>query len=407
MAKFEKFKLVLRLKAQSPMIHFQAFQNGATIRASEVKPKFDRFIVQKLLKQEGKQSVTELRRMGEYKEIFQDADGANGNDALKYKMQIACSTAPKVIELKRYSIFFGNAGKKPDEQKYGVYSNPEVTIVCFQPKLRGLIEAYIEEFFLVTNFGTMQSKGFGSFAPNSMVAKNTLAKEDCVRVGNFLKERAGGKCYYLDYSNMGDTSVDSRCVKMFKDIQTFYGIMKSGRNFKGEYARSYIYQYMHQKGIDNEKAFMKQKGIAPSIGMKANITQNDKNSKYVRALLGTTENLGYKQDKNSSKRVQISIKHAKGKLERVSSPIFFKIVGDKVFIVAFDVPEQLWEQEYRFRGEKKTESLYTPKKEEFDIHDFLDSYVRYFNSEQLRNDNAKNPSHVGSLKRERKVQILS
>ena len=42
------FSLNYTLKAQSPMIHFQAQQQGATLRATEVKPKLDKFIIQKL-----------------------------------------------------------------------------------------------------------------------------------------------------------------------------------------------------------------------------------------------------------------------------------------------------------------------------------------------------------------------
>ena len=38
-------KLDIKLKQHTPLIHFQHDQEGATLRASEVKPKLDRFII--------------------------------------------------------------------------------------------------------------------------------------------------------------------------------------------------------------------------------------------------------------------------------------------------------------------------------------------------------------------------
>ncbi len=40
------YKLEVTLKQHTPLIHFQHDQEGATLRASEVKPKLDRFIIE-------------------------------------------------------------------------------------------------------------------------------------------------------------------------------------------------------------------------------------------------------------------------------------------------------------------------------------------------------------------------
>ena len=40
-------KLEIKLKQHTPLIHFQHDQEGATLRASEVKPKLDKFIVER------------------------------------------------------------------------------------------------------------------------------------------------------------------------------------------------------------------------------------------------------------------------------------------------------------------------------------------------------------------------
>ena len=46
------YKLEFTLKQHTPIIHFQHDQDGATLRASEVKPKLDRFIYSKWLDEE-------------------------------------------------------------------------------------------------------------------------------------------------------------------------------------------------------------------------------------------------------------------------------------------------------------------------------------------------------------------
>ena len=42
------FKLTFKLKQHTPLIHFQHDQHGATLRATELKPKLDRFLLEKL-----------------------------------------------------------------------------------------------------------------------------------------------------------------------------------------------------------------------------------------------------------------------------------------------------------------------------------------------------------------------
>ena len=41
-----KFKVEFTLKQHTPIIHFQSDQVGATLRATELKPKFDRFLLE-------------------------------------------------------------------------------------------------------------------------------------------------------------------------------------------------------------------------------------------------------------------------------------------------------------------------------------------------------------------------
>ena len=42
-----KFHRIIKLRQDTPMWHFQSEQNGCCLRASEVKPKLDRFLAEK------------------------------------------------------------------------------------------------------------------------------------------------------------------------------------------------------------------------------------------------------------------------------------------------------------------------------------------------------------------------
>lgn len=48
MMEFKNCKLELNLICHAPIIHFQPDEEGTTLRASEVKPKFDRYLMKKV-----------------------------------------------------------------------------------------------------------------------------------------------------------------------------------------------------------------------------------------------------------------------------------------------------------------------------------------------------------------------
>ena len=76
------------------------------------------------------------------------------------------------------------------------------------------------------------------------------------------------------------------------------------------------------------------------------------------------------------------------KLERVASPIFFKIVGNVVFITAREVPDEIYDREFAFSNKEngRKATIKTPSRDDFksgkfDIQSFLASYVDYYNVE--------------------------
>ena len=107
---FNGCKLKVQLEAQSPIIHFQHDQAGATLRASEVKPKLDRFLLNKMEQETGKR-VAVLKKDNGYAVMFTDKE----HNALNYRMNFevpgnAYWVEPGTFKPESYSIYYGNSG---------------------------------------------------------------------------------------------------------------------------------------------------------------------------------------------------------------------------------------------------------------------------------------------------------
>ena len=158
------FQKTYTLLPQSPLIHFQWKQPGAALRATEVKPKLDRYII---------------KRYGE--PIPDNWRNEQSPNALNYKLRLVADGSPEFSLLgyigRRnadtpekqeyvnigcpYDIYYGNMGT--NDEKRGVTVKIRMTVDCFLPELLKYIDDIIGDFFIVKNFGTMQGKGFGSY----------------------------------------------------------------------------------------------------------------------------------------------------------------------------------------------------------------------------------------------------
>ena len=200
------YQLTFTLKQHTPFIHFQHDQDGATLRATEVKPKLDRFIIEKLTEKTGDEAL-KLFRLNTTKKILRGSylidnpnfnlewcsmliGGKNDHLALNYKMRIEGIGVNKfedLIGLKKETkrnkhgeefdslvsntlpTFFGNMMKLDDFEagvpfkKISFYNTLHLTIRTFNEGIYNQVNELSQDFFLVNNFGTRQTKGFGSF----------------------------------------------------------------------------------------------------------------------------------------------------------------------------------------------------------------------------------------------------
>ncbi|KGN69876.1 hypothetical protein [Porphyromonas sp. COT-239 OH1446] len=227
-------RLTFDLIQHTPIIHFQSVYRGATLRASEVKPKLDKY----LLKYHA-QHIAECD-----KSIHGESDAQEKRISLNYKLSFE---AEDVItwpaDRKNAPMYFGNIGDgKP---KNLVFASGGVTMTILvgrqnrecqeKPKLADWLNSdsgheAICNFFMLHNFGSRESKGYGSFT----VKEDGLLKrgDNCYRYLSFeIKIRP----YRDEGSKESEEKKREKRLcnaqrEIFSTINYFYRTLRSGLN---------------------------------------------------------------------------------------------------------------------------------------------------------------------------------
>ena len=422
-------RLTVTLKQHTPLIHFQHDQDGATLRASEVKPKLDRFIITKLGSGNYDQGLKIAIEKG-----WVLNDGKNDCKALNYKMRIKAegksefliasllnvrepqncpfrilpntpyfaqeqfNSSTKEIDNPVFLKYRNDEGRwqydlKRDnwgaiDKKGLMWTNIELTITALNDKIGQIVEDNLPQFFLCTNFGTRSSKGFGSFTVN---VRNTENNAEDVLKTNF-------KFVYKKQMQGG-------LPQIFKGIKDDYQKIKSGVNFNG-YTKSILFCYAVEKMTGNprwEKRFFKQQmsGGLQTVGLKLRHEYNQGanrpnapiadskgqmnwkdvpapyNYLYLRSVLGLAEQYEFLLDGTNNNRVndKAKVKVKSNDMERYQSPLLFKVIGNTVYVVGNEVPSEVLGKTFSFSFTKGTASI-TPDKQlkspaQFDLLDFM------------------------------------
>jgi len=303
------YKLTFKLKQHTPIIHFQHEQHGATLRASELKPKLDKYLIKKF-EEDGKDFFDWLIK-GQEK-------------ALNYKVKItASSIMVNEIEIRDNPTYFGEMGQKDEKEKKKYTSDNsafELIIYVFNKELKDNIEKHFPSFIALTNFGTRQNKGNGSFY---------IDISDKLHFKNIEKILPKGTPFCII------KSLDDKDI--FQMIDYYYKRLKAGINFnydnkcKGEYHKSFLFQYYNN--ITNkgwEKRYIKEEFFG--------LYKDGVEKFFIRALLGLPGNFTYKKTlepchKKNDKSIpstyeikddyEIEVYHP-AEVERYKSPITFK-----------------------------------------------------------------------------------
>ncbi len=389
-------KITIPLRQHTPIIHFQHDQDGATLRATEVKPKLDKFIWEQWLTK----AKNDLRAVYEKykkcligyteqnKEKISEQFFKNNFRSLDYKLHIASGKTEKYIICSKLSVDkfealyeeYGNEYKIIKESQYfadnelfkkgdiqglkkGVSSDKvEITIRTFNPEIQSFFnqnENVLPRFFAINNFGLRQSKGFGSFT----VGESSISENQ-----NYLKQ-------YFKYKS--DILIHNDLFNDANDIMAGINIVyKSLKRFVGRTPiESLIKEYfLTEKNITWEKSKIDEIIInnAPGIYPNRNMS-NDPSNKYIRSMLGLAQLHDYP---HTARKAKVMIEHTASsdeKIERFASPIIFKTFFGRIYMIANEVPESMKNICFKFFEKEVPDNyilLNTP--DEFSISEFIE-----------------------------------
>ena len=422
-----EFERVYKLKAMTPLIHFQPREPDATLRATEVKPKLDKFLYE-CAKKDNK---TELLKKNKVKK---DNDENKDYVTLNYKMRIEAAersndNSPEGIE--NYKFYFGNIG---GDTKEAVFKNATITIISFDTELLDYIGSKISDFFIITNFGTRQSKGFGSF----LVEKPTGMVPNDMEINDTIKK------YFKDFFYARATGANA--LQKHNHALTVYTVLKNGLNLtrydtverryraRGKYIKGFALRNFLPTDVGSDKAFMKSKIVPVSNPRGEEPTQIYTNYTFIRALLGLADHYEFRDDmRNNGERIRNgrtnyikydvnyvnydgttiedakpivpidSIKNDEG-IKRFKSPLLIKIFQGRIYFIFDESYKEMLNQIFIFmdmgqyrdykhcleaknyeavaRALKNCKWIKTPS--EFNASSFIKKFIEYYSSENIQ-----------------------
>lgn len=381
------YKLEFTLRQHTPLIHFQHDQEGATLRATEVKPKLDRFICKTVFNDDFDKVKTYLvgyieSRKDEFKEKFEKQNFRT----LNYKLFIhensinetetyvitnfikeddknAIKQHSKVIDKTAYfadaeNIKNGVQNKSFEREDFsrirkGVDSKTiTIEFKTWDKIIMELIDKYLLTFLCLENFGTRQSKGFGCFFPEG------TSISDLENVWKAYRNISVYKC---------DTK-KTNYIEALQLIQSTYQLLKSGTN-KPRYDKSKLFRYYCDKGIGWEKREIKRRlsgrfpAVWKAIKYETSIHRiqecdemEDEDYRYIRALLGLAEQIEFLTfKKEDTVRVKIQDRKSKSEdtkekeksIQRFPSPITFKVFEGQIYVIAHKLPDELFYYDFK------------------------------------------------------------
>lgn len=345
--------LKIPLTQHSPYIHFQYDQRGAALRASDLKPRIDKYLSNKPgYKPRYQLSITSSIIMGYPKE---------------------------------------KSGKEPYWGKYKVCKYENIIIhlnTYFDKTLQTKLEAIIPEVLACENFGSFGSKGYGCFTPQNMT------KTD---FNELLKSKFNPKPVYY-------WTIDSGCndEEVMFQIKTFYSLLKSGINIinpnnnKETYHKSLLMTYFksntspirwEKRGIKKNFGFTENQSKYHFLDDGNKIISNNERYKAIKPLFGYSKSQDWKRY-----TAKIGIEFPNG-IERIPSPLFFKVFKEsKGATIYFTLRnEELYKNKafgtglsYKFEFGSKSVNFDTP--DTFDYENFLEYAIEIINKAKITNN---------------------
>jgi hypothetical protein len=231
------------LRQETPLIHFLHDQPGATLRATELKPKLDKMIVQQV----GKDNIPRE---------WITREGETGHVALNYKVRIESLGKPQDVALDierssegvyttaQYPHLLANMGGKADEKDLKnlvKYENLKVVVSSWDESLLTQVKESLPQLVARTNFGNRSNKGFGSFICTEI---DNQKFDSSPYFPQSIKFRCDVKT--MDVISRYPPRSEQEILKsLFIILDIFYKTLRSGINYghKDFYFKSLMFRY--------------------------------------------------------------------------------------------------------------------------------------------------------------------
>lgn len=371
--------LKFTLRQHTPLIHFQHDQQDATLRATEVKPKLDKFILNVLpiilpeAAIQHQSAISKLVKAGEEKSpslykigIEKAIDGSTS--FYYFESNIRPPERDEVTKLLKEKLhqpnlkvispspFFANndkrKDKKWDEIRLGVFFDGDifVHVKTWDEEISNLLIEAIPLLFCVENFGMRQSKGFGSFSEKSISVSQF---EDIVQA-SFV--------FAAKISAPTDQSA------IFKTIDSVYKTLRYDNQAKDSAIEEFL----------RGKATLEKYKITQEVVSEEPYTEDKSEPvRFIRSVLGLP---GLHDYPNLRDKPKVNIRDVSGEVERYKSPIMFKIFKNYMYLLANPVHEKmLSNRDFVFYvgndPSKTTRKTIIPTLKSFSIKSFLDAHT--------------------------------
>lgn len=408
------FKLEMQLEQYTPLLHFQGEQAGACLRATEVKPKLDRFVLEYVQRKGITLPDTWFAKKADEKEQL------ISRSALQYKLRFEAigNGNPRKIErgMSEAALYFGFTGKKDSFSMRSVFYNDGInmTILCFIPELIELLMKLVVPFFAMHCFGTRSNKGFGSFG----IKKFTIVPQELEppsievtpeQLSEYLPDGVPA-LYAGKFANTRPDKGGNIYANILFCIASISSMMKGGINFTERngtehYFRGSVITYCGERyHAHSEKAMIKRdllqsrkEDMAVQERLKAKKktwqpAQQGERCLYHRGVLGLAQTYTYKDDRSKgiyrkgTIKIEGTAKESKDKksvIQRFENPVHFKPHGQWLLLIPQEYPAALHDEKLRqftFEVYGKTETISLPK------HFDLDAFLRYYSDIYNRRD---------------------
>lgn len=373
----EKSTIEFELEQITPMIHFQGEEQGAGIRASDLKPRFDAFLKRYLYDFGNEETKEKIKKY-----ILKQSEGEGDNDKIAYDYKVKVINEGKDNKITFYkdknkNAYYGSFYGKLEDNKNSYYDRIKVIFITtnkdsekdsyLQEKIKGLFPV----FLAVNGFGIRNNKGYGYFKLKKdnkekllkNIQKYRELENQYVKNMKISNKEKGVGIYQLEIEN-NEIGKIKRVQKLLDEIKSFHQVLKSGINFKdknnnknnsnnnGKYIPSFMLKRNEvESGATLEKKalklFLKKKEYdIRELTKRGDINRNDKFDDldmkklyYVRGLLGLAPFYEFRDVKENEKdkygftaRFNVEIKG----VERYASPMKYLPISEKDIIILVD-----------------------------------------------------------------------